>query len=146
MTITSVERPGAPMTWQLGGELAEQWADRTDEAFFPALLEELDRVLPGMDVSGMEIADYAAVRAEAANDAMRRPSGVQVESIAEDFIVAWPTKWAMAPLLAEEIARIIVPSAAPADGERPADWPRAPVARPPWEQAEWRSVNSVRPA
>ena len=35
MTITSIERPNEPVVWQLGGELAEQWAETTGPAFFP---------------------------------------------------------------------------------------------------------------
>jgi len=60
------------------------------------------------------------------------------------LVVAWPTKWAMAPLLAEEVARLVVGGAGEA-GDGPGDWPRAAMGIPPWERATWRSVNSVRP-
>lgn len=147
VTITSVDVGDGRRVWQVGGELAERRASTTDDSFFDELQRELDRALPGLSLSGTELADYAAVRAEAANDAMRRPSGVQVETVEEGFLVAWPTKWAMAPLLAEEIAQVIVPGlvaqAAPADA---GDWPRAQIGTPPWEQATWRNAHSGQPA
>ena len=144
--ITSIDIGDDRRGWQVGGELSEQWADTTDDGFFMALGTEIDRALPGLSLSGMEVADYAAVRAEAANDAMSRPSGVQVEVVQDGLIVAWPTKWAMAPLLAEEIAGIVVPGnssiATPAVSGQ---WPRAEISRPPWEQATWRNANSEQP-
>ena len=81
---------------------------------------------------------------EAANDEIRRPSGVQVSEVEPGFVLAWPTKLAMAPLLAEEVVDLVAPGAGEA-GELPEEWPRATLGEPPWEQASWRSVNSVRP-
>lgn len=144
MSITSIDLDSGQRVWQLGGELAERWASTDGEDFFPALLEEIDRVLPGLDLSGTEVADYAAVRAEAANDEIRRPSGVQVSEIEPGFVLAWPTKLAMAPLLAEEVVELVAARAGEA-GELPVEWPRATLGVPPWERATWRSVNSVRP-
>lgn len=146
LTITSVEASDGRRVWQVGGELAERGAETTGDEFFADLGRELDRALPGLSLSGMEVADYAAVRAEAANDAMRRPSGVQVEEVTDGLLVAWPTKWALAPLLAAEVAGLVVPGRARTDQHfTPGDWPRAELGRPPWEQATWRSANPARP-
>ncbi|RKZ08809.1 hypothetical protein DRQ32_08780 [bacterium] len=147
LTITSVDAAEGQRVWQVGGELAERWASTNGEEFFGDLWVEIQRALPGLDLSRMELADYPAVRAEAANTAQSRPSGVQVDEVAPSMIVAWPTKWAMAPLLAEEVAGLIVPGAKRPDTSfNSLDWPRAGLARPPWERAEWRSANSARPA
>jgi len=147
LSITSIDLEDGRRVWQVGGELSEQWASTTDDGFFGALSVELDRALPGLSLSGMEVADYAAVRAEAANDEMRRPSGVQVEAIDDGLIVAWPTKLAMAPLLAEEVAAIVVPGKSRIEsGAVLGEWPRAGISRPPWEQATWRNANSEQPA
>lgn len=144
MTITSVDLADGRRVWQVGGELAERWASTEGGDFFGDLEKELGLVLPGLDLSAMEFGDYPAVRAEAANEDVRRPSGVQVSEVEPGLVVAWPTKWAMAPLLAEEVSRLVVPGAS--DGhDPPRDWPRASVGIPPWERTTWRSVNSVRP-
>lgn len=146
LTVTSIDVADGRRVWQVGGEFAERWAATTDDGFFDDLAGELGRALPGLSLSGAELADYAAVRAEAANQAMRRPSGVQVEAVEEGLVVAWPTKWAMAPLLAEEVVRALGPG--PADRAAavpPADWPRAGIATPPWEQTTWRSAHSAQP-
>ena len=146
VTITSIDLDDGHRVWQVGGELSEQWSTTTDDAYFAALSAEIGRALPGLSLSGMEMADYAAVRAEAARESRNRPSGVQVETVEDGLIVAWPTKWAMAPLLAEEIARIVVPGHTPtATPAVPGQWPRAGISRPPWEQATWRNANSEQP-
>lgn len=143
VTITSVDLDDGRRVWQVGGELAERSASTTDAGFFDRLRAELRAALPGLSLSGTELADYAAVRAEAANDESRRPSGVQVEAVEEGFVVAWPTKWAMAPLLAGEVARIVRPGLGSAAAAAvPAEWPRAPIGRPPWELATWHAAHS----
>jgi glycine/D-amino acid oxidase-like deaminating enzyme len=144
MSITSVDLGEGQRIWQIGGELSEKWASTSGEDFFDALTTELDRVLPGLDLSGTEVADYAAVRAEAANEEIRRPSGVQVSQLQPGFVLAWPTKLAMAPLLAEEVVELVSPGAQAATIP-PVEWQRARVGVPPWERASWRSVNSVQP-
>ena len=144
LTITSVDLDDGRRVWQVGGELAEQWATDAGEGFFDALLQSLARVLPGLSLSSMELADYSAVRAEAANDRLSRPSGVQVEEVENNFVVAWPTKWAMAPLLADELVKSLGRNESAqekADFER---WPRATLGQPPWEQATWRNANSAQ--
>ena len=144
MTITSVDLADGKRVWQVGGELAERWASTDNDDFFAALESEVGRVLPGLDLSGTELGDYAAVRAEAASEDIRRPSGVQVSEVESGLVLAWPTKWAMAPLLAEEVARMVVPGAGEAS-KRPPDWSRASVGTPPWERTTWCSINSVQP-
>jgi glycine/D-amino acid oxidase-like deaminating enzyme len=147
LTVTTVDRTDGSRAWQVGGEIAERHAGTTGDDFFSDLVAELQRTLPGLSLSQTELADYPAVRAEAANEAVRRPSGVQVEAVDPAFVVAWPTKWALAPLLAEEVAGIVAPRRF--DGgfsDAFADWARADISRPPWERATWRSANSVRPA
>lgn len=147
ITVTSMEQRDGTQVWQVGGEVAERHAEATDvPAFVRAALSELRTCLPGLDLARVQVSSYAAVRAEARNDALRRPSGVQVRSVAPGLVVAWPTKWAMAPLLAEEVrrevaARVPVPSStATFSGAR--GWPRPSIAPFPWEDVEWSPVPS----
>lgn len=148
VSITSVADDAGRTVWQVGGEIAERWAARTtDDGFFADLAREIGTVLPGLSLSGIEVADYAAVRAEAAHQQARRPSGVQVEEALPGLTVAWPTKLALAPVLASDIAERIVPGRSRTDALfSPGDWPRASLGRPPWEQATWRSAHSATPA
>ena len=158
MTITTHplarrERPdqGEERVWQVGGELAERFAERGDEEELTReLRRDLSRFLPGLDFSGVFMADYTAVRAEARSRDQRRPSGVQVKSVGPRALVAWPTKMALAPILADEVAAELSRELGPPgrDDESslrggPVDaWPRPGLALYPWEEGDlrWRSV------
>ncbi len=127
--------------WQVGGEISERLADEPDAATARRLaLSEIRRRLPAVNFSNVEIALYRAVRAEARTADQRRPSGVHAGRVAPRTIAAWPTKLALAPVLAEEVF-----SLAAAELKQPGDydkdvlppWPQPPVARYPWEEAEW---------
>jgi len=137
LTITTP----APGIWQIGGEIAERLANEHDlnsarrQAFI-----EIQRWFPGLDLATTEIAIYRAVRAEARTNDQRRPSGVHVGAVGPRTIVAWPTKLALAPILAEEVYNLVN-----TELKRPAGyndtalplWPTPPVARYPWEEVEW---------
>jgi hypothetical protein len=127
--------------WQVGGEIAERLAhEPQDDAVRRTALTEIRRRLPALDLTRAEIAVYRAVRAEARTAAERRPSGVHVGRVAPRIIVAWPTKLSLAPVLAEEVFAM-----ATKDLKHPGNysedglpsWPTPPVARYPWEEAEW---------
>jgi hypothetical protein len=95
---------------------------------------------PGLDFAGVvEIAFYTATRAEAKTAAQKRPSGVHVSRVAPGIVVGWPTKLSMAPIFADEAFALIHEELKnPGDyGESWAAWPTPPMARYPWEEAEW---------
>jgi hypothetical protein len=127
--------------WQVGGEIAERLAhEPQDDAVRRTALTEIRRRLPALDLTRAEIAVYRAVRAEARTAAERRPSGVHVGRVAPRIIVAWPTKLSLAPVLAEEVFAMVSkdleqPGGYSEDGLP--SWPTPPVARYPWEEAEW---------
>jgi hypothetical protein len=131
----------APGLWQIGGEIAERLAHEPDDNLVRRkALDEIRRRLPGVDFARAEIAVYRAVRAEARTANQRRPSGVHVGRAAPRLIVAWPTKLSLAPVLAEEVFALAAeelkqPGGYDEDGLPP--WPAPPVARYPWEEAEW---------
>ena len=137
LTITAP----APRLWQVGGEIAERLAHEHDmEPARRKSISEIRRWLPGLDLSSVEIAIYRAVRAEARTADHRRPSGVHVGRLAPRIIVAWPTKLALAPVLAEEVFNLATTELKQPGGydqQAPPPWPTPPVARYPWEEAEW---------
>lgn len=139
-TQLTVTTPG-PGLWQIGGEIAERLAHEPDDNLVRRKAwDEIRRRLPGLDLARAEITIYRAVRAESRTSDQRRPSGVHVGRVAPRIIVAWPTKLSLAPVLAEEVFAMITdelkkPGGYNEDGLPP--WPAPPVARYPWEEAEW---------
>jgi hypothetical protein len=127
--------------WQVGGEIAERLArEENDDRARSEAIKEIRRGLPAVDLSSVEIALYRAVRAEAATADQRRPSGVHISQVTSRITVAWPMKLALVPVLAEEVfASVSKELKKPAGDnvEAPTGWPRPPLARYPWEEAEW---------
>ena len=146
ITVTAASQDDA-WVWQIGGEVAERNAalEESEQTLADAR-KELQACLPGLNLEGVEWSSYAVVRAEGRHPRHRRPSGVQWLQPHPGLFFAWPTKWAMAPLLAEELAEVLherVRSHAPISAW-PGRWPRPEIARPPWEEVErrWRRVDS----
>jgi len=148
LTVTTSRHSSGDVVWQVGGEISEKTAGATDlAAVREQAAAEIRRWLPGADLAGAVIGTYPAVRAESLRSDHRRPSGVQVHEVADapPTIVAWPTKLALAPVLADEVlAHVSARLGRPAgynprlpDGRTPA------AAASPWEEAEWFPVPSA---
>lgn len=135
LTVTAAAKD----LWQVGGEIAERLANQANmDLARREAMSEIRRWLPGLDFSGAEIAIYRAIRAEARTTDRRRPSGVHVNRVAPRIVVAWPTKLALAPVLADEVfAQVTMDVKRPAGYDELPPWPTPPVARYPWEEAEW---------
>ncbi|MCE9582286.1 MAG: FAD-dependent oxidoreductase [Planctomycetes bacterium] len=145
LTITTVRDSSGRAVWQVGGEIAERGANATDLAAFRAdAAAEIRRFLPGLKMDGMAIATYPAVRAEAATSGARRPSGVHVEKVRDNppTLVAWPTKLALAPVLADELVAHVSALTLPTGrfAPPPSSGPAPAVSKPPWEEATWFPV------
>ena len=103
---------------------------------------ELAEVLPGLDRVPLEATSYRVDRAEAATQDGRRPANLSL-LVDGNTITAWPTKLALAPALAEQVAGALDHLPPPAVAGVSVDletiaWPRPEVARPPWETAtDW---------
>jgi hypothetical protein len=140
LTITTP----SPGIWQVGGEIAEQLEH--EENLYQGrrkAMHEIQRCLPGVDFSDVEIATYSAIRAEAKTAEQKRPSGVQISRVAPRIVVGWPTKLSMTPILAEEVFCMVhAELKQPAGYDEPAiAWPTPAVARYPWENTEWFAVR-----
>ncbi len=136
LTITAP----APGIWQVGGELAECLAHEDDiEVAAQQVRWELQRWIPGLELAKLELALYHAVRAEARTSDLRRPSGVHANYVAPGIVAAWPTKLCLAPVLADDVFKLVsaeLKSPAGMSDPSPA-WPKPALARYPWEDAEW---------
>jgi glycine/D-amino acid oxidase-like deaminating enzyme len=140
LTVTTVRDKSGRAVWQVGGEIAERGAGRTDLAAFRAeAAAEIRKFFPALPPKGLEIATYSADRAEAATVGARRPSGVHVERVRENVLVAWPTKLSLAPLLADELVAQCGKPQGRFDPQL-SDGPAPAVATAPWEEAQWFSA------
>jgi hypothetical protein len=143
LTITSHPWQ-SQIVWQIGGEIAEKYANETDCARVRrGAVQKLKSHFPDLHMEGLQVAAYRAVRAEARTKQGRRPSGAQVIAVAPDLIVAWPTKLALAPVLAEQILNMVTGVAKPSGAAdvAPPGLPPPPLAPYPWEQIEWFSAS-----
>ena len=140
LTITTVRDDPGPPVWQIGGTLAEWGATASPAATIERAAEAVATALPSMELKDLEWATYEAPRAERSTSDGGRPDspGVLEEGC---VLTGWPTKMALAPILADDLAARIEPSNQPMPIpdiiERPAP------AAPPWREVEqWTSVHS----
>jgi glycine/D-amino acid oxidase-like deaminating enzyme len=136
VTITTDTDRAGRTVWQVGGGVAEAGVDMDEQTFLDHAAAEVRAVLPDLDPTGVEWASYRVDRAEALSGG-RRPDDVYVARTG-NVVVAWPTKLALAPRLAERIAAGLTPPQAPPAGDELDPWPRPEVAPAPWEtQTQW---------
>jgi hypothetical protein len=144
-TITSdVDRSGRRV-WQIGGQIAEDGVRMGEDELVAHARNELEAIVPGIDFSKTEWCTYRVDRAEGTTPNGARPESMQILHEG-NILTAWPTKLALVPLLVENLMEALHPIVLgePAFGGIPKDWPRPPVAEPPWEAATtWRP--SMRP-
>lgn len=155
VTITSDLDSAGRTVWQIGGQIAEDgvaWEART---LLAKAREELQTVLPGIDLPAVKWSTYRVDRAEGVMPGGKRPESVQIRDDG-NCLTAWPTKLALVPQLVAEMVKAIsrldriASERAESDGtgnpssgfrasrswERlPSTWPRPDVALPPWETA-----------
>ena len=156
VTVTSGRDRAGRVVWQLGGDLAETGVERDQDAQIRRAVRELTAVLPDLDPRSIEDAawsTYRVDRAERRTGAGLRPDDATVERLHEGrLLVAWPTKWALAPRLAARVLESLPPSPGVDRPESPLDlrpMETPDVAEFPWETRTWiphRDVLSAEPA
>ena len=138
VTITTAKDSTGQVVWQVGGRIAEDGVDMDPAQLIAFAATELQAVLPGVDLGGLQWSTYRVDRAEAVA-AGRRPEDI---SILQDgnVITAWPTKLALVPKLAESLLSLLGEPGAKNEEylQGVESWPRPEVALPPWEMTqEW---------
>ena len=137
ITITThYDAQGTPV-WYLGGQLAEEGVGRSDAEQIAVAREELGTLLPWIDLSDVQWATLPIDRAEPQTADGSRPETAFAEE-ADGVITAWPTKLALAPMLAARILELLQRGGmTPGGGETPA-WPFPGYAPLPWqEETRW---------
>jgi glycerol-3-phosphate dehydrogenase len=135
ITITSHTDRDNNIVWYLGGQLAEEGVKRTDSEQIEKARQEIAALIPWQKLEGMQWATLDIDRAEVRHADGHRPDTFFAEEQA-GVITAWPTKLALAPMLAQQILELV----AGIEKTRFAlpDWPTPPLADFPWdEQARW---------
>ena len=126
--------------WYVGGQLAETGVARECAAQLQFARGELAAVLPWIDFSGVAWATLEIDRAEGLQPTGGRPDTPVLTSV-DRVIVAWPTKLAMAPRLAQWIeTQLLAEGVQPMPGELPdiPQWPRPELASYPWDgELQW---------
>ena len=141
LTVTSHCDASGRLIWYLGGGLAEDGVRRDRLEQIHAARRELAALLPWVDWPRVEFAAFTVQRAEAYQPDGGRPAEPGIFRDGR-VLAAWPTKLALAPLLAERIEetlRTLGAQPRPANLRLLADWPRPTIAIPPWdrEDLEW---------
>jgi glycerol-3-phosphate dehydrogenase len=152
ITVTSDRCGDGRRVWQVGGQIAEKGVACDERTLLSQARHEIQAAIPGIDLTGVEWSAYRVNRAEGSTSGGLRPESVQL-LVEGNVLTAWPTKLALAPVLAERIAETLAPfdgTAAAEDSELD-DWPRPEVAAFPWESARkwWTNddlAQSVRRA
>ena len=142
VTITTDADSAGRSVWQVGGQIAEDGVGMDRVALIRHGAAEIRAVLLGLDLTGVEWATYRIDRAEDA--AGQRPDDVSVTAH-RNVIVAWPTKLALVPRLAERINELVdcpPRPEPPAGGVAPDRWPQPEFATPPWERQEQWSIDA----
>ncbi len=101
LTITTHQTKEGSL-WYLGGHLAEIGVTRSSEEQIKAAQEELALLFPWLDFSKAQFGSCKIDRAEPLQPKGGRPDSYCIKAI-HNMMVAWPTKLAFAPQLANDI-------------------------------------------
>ncbi|MEO8401225.1 MAG: FAD-dependent oxidoreductase [Gammaproteobacteria bacterium] len=136
MTITSHKAFDGKNIWYIGGQIAEEGVKRNPDEQIAATRKELQELFPWLDFANVEFASFFVNRAESLQAGGKRPDTCSMEEI-KNSIVIWPTKLAFAPLLADEIIKVLQQEnikSGKADIREMRAWPIPAFAPPMWEQ------------
>ena len=130
---THENRDTGKRVWVIGGKIAEDGFKIGQEALAENAKRQLAPLLRGVDLSNTEWSTYDAIRAEAPNEG-KRPGSIDLIK-KENVYVCYPTKMALAPILAEEIECNLKKDIEKRtdNGSSGSSQPEIRVAKYPWE-------------
>jgi len=102
ITITSHFDSDGDIVWYMGGQLAEDGVNRTDDELLRHTCSELQELIPWLDLQDKELSVLEINRAEISQAGKKRPDNFTITDIDEGY-VAWPTKMALSPALADAL-------------------------------------------
>jgi len=139
VTITTHDL-GGEQVWYLGGNLAEKAVGMSDADALRWAHAEMQGIFPWLDWTRVRWAIHDVDRAEPAASKLL-PSGPTLTTVG-NAALAWPTKLALAPALANQALRWLEQQGiTPSRQTTPVSLPRAEVAKYPWEEVrEWIQI------
>jgi glycine/D-amino acid oxidase-like deaminating enzyme len=106
VTVTThIAKDGVPV-WYLGGKLAEEGANIDPAQQIKIAKQEIAKLFPEVDLRAAKWVSFYVDRAEAKQAGGGKPNSTTVFA-QNNFIIAWPTKLALAPILADEVSQIL---------------------------------------
>ena len=137
ITITSHTDAMGNIVWYLGGELAEEGVKRSNEEQIAMAKKEVATLIPWQTLEQAEWAVLDIDRAEVKHPDGHRPDTCHAEQH-NNVIAAWPTKLALAPLLAQQVVDMFEADKVEASAQQLPAWPEPRFADYPWcEESRW---------
>jgi len=127
ITVTTTTR-GDQRYWWLGGSLAEDGVELSDDQQIAAARDIVSQCLPWVDSSGLLYSVHRINRAEGRMKDGSRPEGPVVHTLGRVHVV-WPTKLALAPIAASICASKVAESTDASDAATACE---IGVADEPW--------------
>jgi hypothetical protein len=146
VTITTDRDMQGRTVWQIGGQVSEDGVGMERDELIAHVRAELAKVLPALNQDSLEWGTYRVDRAEQQTPGTKRPEsfGILHEG---NMLTVWPTKLVLAPVVAEAVAGEVLCQHQLSESHREtlAEWPRPPIALPPWEiVGNWQGVSPLR--
>lgn len=136
VTITTHRMQDGKLVWNIGGLLAENGVQQSETELIAAARTELATLLPRLDFSHSRFAGFRVDRAEGATENGHKPDGPILQRRGR-ITLAWPTKLALAPQLADLLLADMLPPSANAQPDW-SDWAAPGIAPAPWETVAWK--------
>jgi len=102
ITISSHTHSDGDTVWYMGGNIAEDGVNSSDNQLIQHTQHTLNKALPWLETQNLEWATHSVNRAEPAQKNLLRPDTAFVESD-HNIHIAWPTKLALTPDLSDKV-------------------------------------------
>lgn len=141
ITITSHRDADNNIVWYMGGQLAEEGVNKSEEELIDVAKKELADLIPWLSLQGAQWGVLEINRAEIKKQGTTRPDSFSIEDN-QDVIVAWPTKMALSPALADALIDMIDKEELSREKDMSLpDWVQPEYASFPWDEAKCWSLS-----
>jgi glycine/D-amino acid oxidase-like deaminating enzyme len=133
-TISSHFDKDGNVVWYIGGNIAEQGVGKPFEQITTEATRLLKNIMPWFELPELTWATHAVNRAEPKQSSFSRPDTAFVET-KNNVHIAWPTKLALAPDLADKVIEKLQSNISPGNHSPLTDLPAINISEPLWDRA-----------